>query len=79
MARAESVGDPLHERGCVAAVPGLYFVGLHYLFAHSSASLVGVGRDAKHVARAVQARFRAAQPGEARGPAELAHPDATAA
>lgn len=72
-------GEPLHERGCVAAVPGLYFVGLHFLFAHSSASLVGVARDAKHVARAVQARVRAEERAGARGPAELARGASTAA
>lgn len=72
-------GDPVHERGCVGAAPGLYFVGLHFLFAHSSASLVGIGRDAKHVARAVQARARAAERDTERRPAELARGETTAA
>jgi putative flavoprotein involved in K+ transport len=72
-------GDPRHERGCVAAVPGLYFVGLHFLFAMSSATLVGVGRDAKHVACAVQAHVRAAARVAERRPAVLARGDATAA
>jgi putative flavoprotein involved in K+ transport len=52
-------GEPLHARGVVAGVPGLYFVGLHFLFSMSSATLIGIGRDAKHVARAVRARVRA--------------------
>lgn len=38
---------PEHERGTVPGVPGLYFVGLHFLFAYSSVMIHGVGRDAK--------------------------------
>jgi putative flavoprotein involved in K+ transport len=30
--------------------PGLYFVGLHFLYAMSSSMIHGVGRDAKYVA-----------------------------
>lgn len=48
-------GEPLHERG-ISIVPGFYFVGLHYLYAMSSATLIGVGRDAERVARAVAER-----------------------
>ncbi|HEX7000949.1 MAG TPA: NAD(P)-binding domain-containing protein [Trueperaceae bacterium] len=40
---------PVHERGVVPEVPGLYFVGLHYLYAFSSAMIHGVGRDAKRI------------------------------
>ena len=46
-------GEPLHERGIVAREPGLYFVGLHFLFAASSAMVHGVGRDASHVVAAI--------------------------
>ncbi len=46
------------DRGAVDAVPGLYFVGLHFLYALSSATLIGVSRDARHVVRAVEARVR---------------------
>jgi putative flavoprotein involved in K+ transport len=42
--------QPLHERGVVADVPGLYFVGLHFLTALSSAQIHGVGRDAAYIA-----------------------------
>lgn len=52
-------GLPVHDRGVVAREPGLYFVGLHFLFAMSSATLIGIGRDAEHVARAVERRVRA--------------------
>jgi len=49
---------PMHERGIVAAEPGLYFVGLLYLYAMSSAFLLGVGRDARHVVEHLAARRR---------------------
>ena len=42
-------GVPVHERGIVASCPGLYFVGLPFLYSLSSALLGGVGRDARHV------------------------------
>ena len=42
-------GSPLHERG--VAEPGLYFVGLDFLYAATSENVGGVGRDARHVAR----------------------------
>lgn len=51
-------GMPKHERGIVPSMPGLYFVGLHFLFAMSSATLVGVGRDAAHVVQAINERTR---------------------
>jgi putative flavoprotein involved in K+ transport len=49
-------GEPRHEKGIVPEVPGLYFVGLHFLYALSSTMIHGVGRDAERVARAVLAR-----------------------
>jgi putative flavoprotein involved in K+ transport len=48
-------GDPRHERGVVASEPGLYFVGLPFLYAATSAVLPGVGRDAKRIARHIAA------------------------
>jgi putative flavoprotein involved in K+ transport len=48
-------GEPRHIRGMSTDVPGLYFVGLHFLYAMSSAMLHGVGRDAEHVAGLVAA------------------------
>jgi putative flavoprotein involved in K+ transport len=41
--------EPMHERGIVAKEPGLYFVGLHFLYAASSGQIHGVERDAKYV------------------------------
>jgi hypothetical protein len=36
----------------------MYFVGLHFLYAMSSATLVGVGRDAEYVAKAIEQRIQ---------------------
>jgi putative flavoprotein involved in K+ transport len=44
-------GQPVHDRGIVRSMPGLYFVGLLFLYAVSSDVLPGVGRDAKRVAK----------------------------
>jgi putative flavoprotein involved in K+ transport len=49
-------GRPLHERGVVSKMPGMYFVGLHFLYAMSSASVIGVGRDSKYVVKALASR-----------------------
>jgi putative flavoprotein involved in K+ transport len=54
----DSIGDPMHEQGVVPRVPGLYFVGLHFLHAMSSASFMGIARDAKRIARHAEARSR---------------------
>ncbi len=48
--------QPVHERGIVARPPGLYFVGLHFLYALSSTMIHGVGRDADRIAGAIAAR-----------------------
>lgn len=49
-------GLPRHEAGVVPDHPGLYFVGLHFLYSMSSGMIHGVGRDAEritsHLARA---------------------------
>ena len=52
-------GEPLHDRGVALGEPGLYFVGLHFLYAFSSTMVHGVGRDAEHVAGKITARTRA--------------------
>ena len=46
----------MHERGVVASEPGLYFVGLAFLYAASSSMIHGVGRDAEHVVQAIASR-----------------------
>lgn len=47
---------PMHQRGLVANEPGLYFVGLDFLYAASSSMIHGVGRDAAYVAKHVASR-----------------------
>jgi putative flavoprotein involved in K+ transport len=42
-------GFPIQDRGMVESIPGLYFIGLLFLYSLSSALLGGVGRDAKHI------------------------------
>jgi len=42
-------GAPIHDRGIVESCPGLYFLGLLFLYSLSSALVGGVGRDAKHI------------------------------
>lgn len=48
--------EPAHERGLVKELPGLYFVGLHFLYSLSSSMIHGVGRDAERVAASIAAR-----------------------
>ena len=54
-------GEPIHERGVVSRAPGMYFVGLHFLYSMTSATLLGIGRDAKYVARAIESRTTASR------------------
>jgi putative flavoprotein involved in K+ transport len=49
-------GQPGHDRGVVAAQPGLYFVGLFFLSSVASALLGGVGHDAERIAARIAAR-----------------------
>ena len=46
-------GTPVHDRGVVRSEPGLYFVGLLFLYALASALVGGVGRDAEHIAKQI--------------------------
>jgi putative flavoprotein involved in K+ transport len=55
-------GEPVHQIGAVASEPGLYFVGLHFLYAMSSVMVHGVGRDAARIAGLVAKRASAAAP-----------------
>lgn len=49
----DDFGYPVHERGATP-VPGLYFVGLHWLHTRKSGLLYGVGDDARHVVEAIE-------------------------
>jgi putative flavoprotein involved in K+ transport len=53
-------GDPTQVRGAVPGEPGLYFVGLAFLYALSSTMIQGVGRDAERISTAIKARVDAA-------------------
>ena len=52
----DEAGDPKHVRGVVSSEPGLYFVGLLFLYAAVSDVLPGVGRDAEHIAQHIASR-----------------------
>jgi putative flavoprotein involved in K+ transport len=49
-------GYPRQYRGAVASLPGLYFVGMLFLHSFSSMLIIGVGRDAKRVAKQIATR-----------------------
>jgi putative flavoprotein involved in K+ transport len=53
-------GDPRHDCGVVTSEPGLYFVGLQFLYALSSSTIQGVGRDAARIADRISATRRTA-------------------
>ncbi len=42
------------DRGIIESCPGLYFVGLPFLYSLSSALLGGVGRDARHIVDSIR-------------------------
>ena len=52
-------GEPLQKRGVVESEPGLYFVGLHFLYAFSSTMIHGADRDAGYVAGRIASGGRA--------------------
>jgi putative flavoprotein involved in K+ transport len=56
-------GEVSHEAGVVTSVPGLYFVGLHFLYSFSSTMIHGVGRDAARIVERVASRARQTAPG----------------
>lgn len=52
----DEAGEPIQERGVVPSEPGLYFVGLDFLYSFVSENVGGVGRDAKHIAKHIASR-----------------------
>jgi putative flavoprotein involved in K+ transport len=48
--------EPIHDRGIVRSEPGLYFIGLKFLYSVSSEQIHGVGRDADRIAQQIAAR-----------------------
>jgi putative flavoprotein involved in K+ transport len=49
----DDTGHPRHDGGVVPQAPGLYFVGLEFLYSLSSAMIHGVGRDAARIADSI--------------------------
>jgi putative flavoprotein involved in K+ transport len=49
-------GEPMHHRGVVGSQPGLYFVGLVFLYSLSSDVLPGMARDHAFVAHHIASR-----------------------
>jgi putative flavoprotein involved in K+ transport len=54
--------EPDHHRGIVESEPGLYFLGLKFLYSVSSEQIHGVGRDAAHIADAIVAQRGKSRP-----------------
>ena len=51
----DELGFPIHVDGASTVVPGLYFVGVHFLRKRKSSLLYGVGEDAALVAGRIAA------------------------
>ena len=56
-------GWPLQKRGVVPSAPGLYFVGLPFLYSGASSLLGGVGRDARFIADRIAERTETSRMG----------------
>ena len=57
-------GWPAQSKGAVDSSPGLYFVGLPFLYSFASMLIGGVGRDAERVADHIVARANVERPHE---------------
>ncbi len=56
----DDLGFPHQRNGASTVIPGLYFLGVHFMRKRKSATLVGMGEDATVVAGLIEARLRAA-------------------
>jgi putative flavoprotein involved in K+ transport len=56
----EDDGEPKHHRGIADDEPGLYFVGLHFLYSMSSTMIHGIARDAERVVATIVERTQIA-------------------
>ena len=54
----DDIGFPSQRDGASSVVPGLYFVGTHFMRKRKSSTLFGMGEDAQIVARAIAERMR---------------------
>jgi cation diffusion facilitator CzcD-associated flavoprotein CzcO len=57
----DGLGFPIHRDGSSTVIPGLHFVGVHFLRKRKSSIFFGVGEDAALVARTIAARQPARQ------------------
>jgi putative flavoprotein involved in K+ transport len=55
-------GWPQQKRGIVPSAPGLYFIGLPFLYSINSSLVVGVGRDAAYLADHIASRSTVGRP-----------------
>ena len=51
----DGTGEPVHRRG-VTACPGVYFLGLRWLYKLKSSFLSGMGEDAEYLADQIESR-----------------------
>jgi putative flavoprotein involved in K+ transport len=56
----DETGQPEHARGVVESEPGLYFLGLVFLYSFSSDVLPSRGRDAEYIAKHIAKQRRRA-------------------
>jgi len=68
----DETGWPKHDSGVAAGEPGLYFIGLPFIYAFSSTMIHGVGRDAERIAHVIDDRTKSAASGEIRARQALA-------
>jgi putative flavoprotein involved in K+ transport len=52
----DDIGFPIQRDGASTVVPGLYFMGTHFLRKRKSSTLFGMGEDAQIVARSIAGR-----------------------
>ena len=56
----DDLGFPLQQDGASTAVPGLYFIGTHFLRKRKSSTLFGMGEDAQIIAGTIAERMGSA-------------------
>jgi putative flavoprotein involved in K+ transport len=71
-------GEPVHREGIVPGEPGLYFVGLHFLYSLSSTMIHGVARDAQRIVDTIGARVKRAALSDSRAQGRQTEASATA-
>ena len=54
----DDLGFPIQRDGTSTVVPGLYFMGTHFLRKRKSSTLFGMAEDTKIVANAISARMQ---------------------